>query len=103
MSSRKVYQLLSFLLWLSILQVGFVVVKTQGTLRSPAEQRDREWCFAAREKYGIVPGKSFGSLPFNEHNTYLRARCYRFFCKPHALAGKGVFECEPLPDSQTLR
>jgi hypothetical protein len=71
--------------------------------RTPIEDQDRQWCFAAREKYGIIPGKSFGTLPFSEHNTYLKARCYRFFCKPHPLAGKGVFECEPLPDSLQLR
>lgn len=62
------------------------------------ENNEKKWCFDMKEKYSIIPGKSFGTLPVHEHNTYLKARCYRFFCKPHELAGKGVFECEPLDD-----
>ncbi|RYG97258.1 hypothetical protein EON65_53160 [archaeon] len=60
------------------------------------EASEKKWCFDMRDKYSIIPGKSFGTLPVKEHSTYLKASCYRFFCKPHELAGKGVFECEPL-------
>eukprot|EP01038_Epipyxis_sp_PR26KG_P004962 gene4962-6937_t len=49
-------------------------------------------------KYNIEPGKSFGKLPNHLHEQYLSAKCYRYFCKPHPLAGKGVFDCEPLVD-----
>jgi hypothetical protein len=66
-----------------------------------AEERDKKWCFEARMNYDIIPGKSFGKLPFSEHNRYLRARCYRFFCKPHPMAGKGVFDCEPLETTES--
>jgi len=54
------------------------------------------WCKEMKEKYDIKPGQSFGSLPDRLHVTYLNARCYRYFCKPHPKAGKGVFPCEPL-------
>jgi hypothetical protein len=59
---------------------------------SPEEQ----WCIEKRNQYSIQPGKSFGTLPENMQDEYLAARCYRFFCKPHPRAGKGVFNCEAL-------
>lgn len=58
--------------------------------------KDKVWCFEWREKYGIEPGQSFGQLPAHLHNVYLAAKCYRFFCKPHPMAGNGKFKCEPL-------
>ncbi len=58
--------------------------------------RDKEWCITNRDKYEIKPGKSFGKLPVNMHSQYLNMKCHRFFCKPHPMAGKGVYDCEPL-------
>lgn len=49
------------------------------------------WCRKMRIKYEVVPGKSFGKLPFHLHAQYLSAKCYEHFCKPHPLAGKGIF------------
>ena len=49
-----------------------------------------------KNEYNIEPGQSFGTLPFNLHSMYLSKRCYRFFCKPNTLAGKGKFICEPI-------
>ena len=63
---------------------------------SLSDEEQKQWCFEMKKQYNILPGKSFGTLPFHEQDAYLKARCYRFFCKPHPLAGKGVFECEPL-------
>ena len=57
---------------------------------------DETWCNNMREKYDVIPGKSFGNLPQEMHKTYLYKKCYRFFCEPHPMAGKGVFECVPL-------
>ena len=57
---------------------------------------DLQQCQDMRVKYAIEPGQSFGTLPVPMHNQYLKLRCYRFFCKPHPLAGKGKFPCEPL-------
>ena len=57
---------------------------------------EETWCNNIREKYGVIPGKSFGNLPSELHRTYLLRKCYRFFCEPHPMAGKGVFECVPL-------
>ena len=48
------------------------------------------WCRKMRTKYEVVPGKSFGKLPFHLHAQYLSAKCYEHFCKPHPLAGKGI-------------
>ena len=62
------------------------------------DQQQRQWCIEMRHKYNILPGKSFGNLPFHQHEAYLRAKCFRFFCKPHPLAGKGVFDCEPIDE-----
>jgi hypothetical protein len=59
----------------------------------------KEWCFEMKDKYNILPGQSFGSLPEEQHNVYLVARCYRYFCQPNAMAGKGVFKCIPLTNS----
>eukprot|EP01033_Poteriospumella_lacustris_P009935 gene9935-gene10747 len=72
--------------------------RVNDTQLSAADAKDKAWCISMRDKYNIEPGRSFGSLPYSEHNRYLQARCYRFFCKPHPLAGKGVFKCEPLED-----
>lgn len=47
------------------------------------------WCRKMRSKYDVLPGKSFGKLPFNLHAQYLSAKCYIYFCKPHPLAGRG--------------
>ncbi len=58
----------------------------------------KEWCVDIRTTFDIVPGKSFGKLPFSMHEAYLQAKCYRYFCKPHPMAGKGVFDCVPLDD-----
>ena len=49
------------------------------------------WCRMMRSKYDVLPGKSFGKLPFNLHAQYLSAECYKHFCKPHPLVGKGKF------------
>ena len=70
----------------------FAVCSHSERVISQEEQR----CIEMRDKYGIEPGKSFGSLPINMHKSYLAARCYRFFCQPNERAGKGVFDCEPL-------
>ena len=59
-------------------------------------QQKRSWCFKMKEEYSITPGKSFGHLPQELHAQYLNAKCHVFFCKPHPMAGKGVYDCEPL-------
>lgn len=88
--------------WVMLLVGGVMAQSNLRTNDAPlnaAEAKDKAWCISMRDKYNIEPGRSFGSLPYSEHNRYLQARCYRFFCKPHPLAGKGVFKCEPLEDT----
>ena len=62
--------------------------------------RRYKWCVTMKDEYNVLPGKSFGSLPARLHNEYLNARCFEFFCEPHPTAGKGVFDCVPLPQEQ---
>lgn len=52
-----------------------------------------KYCMDTKINYGIEPGKSFGTLPFVQHSTYLRAKCHRYFCEPNAMAGQGKFDC----------
>jgi hypothetical protein len=56
----------------------------------------KAYCINMREKYDIDPGQSFGSLPLDLHEEYLSAQCYRYFCAPNKMAGKGKFKCKPL-------
>ena len=86
-----------FILFVSI-HFGFTQFTTPVAVQklSPREAEDLQQCQDMREKYAIEPGQSFGTLPVSMHNKYLYLRCYRFFCKPHPLAGKGKFPCEPL-------
>jgi hypothetical protein len=60
------------------------------------ELESKSWCQKMKVAYHIQPGQSFGELPSSKHKEYLDHKCYRFFCKPHPLAGKGVFPCEAL-------
>lgn len=64
---------------------------------------ERSSCIKYRDQYHIVPGESFGSLPADMHNVYLSLRCYRFFCEPHPLSGRGKFKCVPLKEGQLMQ
>ena len=55
-----------------------------------------KYCNDVKNTHKIQPGKSFGTLPFTDHATYLRAKCHRYFCEPNAMAGLGKFDCIPL-------
>ena len=63
---------------------------------NPSLGSTKSWCELMKNKYEVIPGKSFGTLPNTLHGLYLSAKCYEHFCKPHPMAGKGVFDCEPL-------
>lgn len=82
--------------WLGWLGALLILAAARGAPSEIDNMPVKDWCFRTRNKYNIVPGKSFGSLPQHMVHKYLLAECFRFFCKPHPLAGKGVFECEPL-------
>jgi len=61
-----------------------------------------KWCITTRERYGVEPGQSFGSMPTEMHAHYLKAKCYRFFCQHDPRAGNGKFNCIPLePATET--
>ncbi len=56
----------------------------------------QRFCEETKERYSVIPGQDFGTMPAHIHPLYLRARCYRFFCEPHERAGLGKFDCVPL-------
>lgn len=80
-------------IWLALLITAFLL---SPTVAQNDDTVAREWCIEIKEKYGIIPGQSFGTLPKAMETKYLRAKCFRFFCEPHPKAGKGVFKCIPL-------
>lgn len=81
------------LLLLLLLCVGLTLSSGE-TVDSGA---NKNYCFEMKEKYKIVPGESFGSLPNALHNEYLAAKCFRHFCEPNPMGGRGKFVCVPLP------
>jgi len=91
--ANDVIAVVVFVLWV-------FVAKSMGQNILPAEADARARCTKMRTDYDIKPGKSFGSLPASQHNSYLRLKCYRFFCEPNAMAGKGVFDCVELKNQQ---
>jgi len=60
------------------------------------------YCIDVKKTHKIQPGKSFGTLPFTHHATYLRAKCHRYFCEPNVMAGLGKFDCIPLKTEKQL-
>ena len=47
------------------------------TCHSVQCRQQMKYCHAARAQYQIQPGKSFGTMPNGERESYLAARCYR--------------------------
>ena len=87
---KSICPLMKFL-WYLIL---FPILRAAQVDIMPDPVKTKEWCFAMRNRYNIVPGETFGNLPKEYHNQYLSSKCDHFFCKPHK--GKGKFNCETL-------
>lgn len=83
--------------------VLFLIVNWSPCANATNLEDERSNCMKYKEQYHILPGESFGSLPPDMHNVYLRLRCYRFFCEPHPLSGKGKFTCIPLKEGQLIQ
>ena len=62
-------------------------VEAAGNEVESTETMQKKYCFMMKRKHNILPGKSFGDLPRAAHSSYLHARCHRFFCEPHPMAG----------------
>jgi len=75
---------------------NIIVNKEMRTISWSPGPDSRAYCLEQKERFKVVPGRSFGNLPFKDHNAYLKAKCHRYFCLPHVMAGKGVFECQPI-------
>ena len=66
------------------------------TTNSATSNSRRNKCFAFKDKYKVIPGRSFGLLPTQLHEVFLALRCDEFFCEPHPMAGKGSYDCVQL-------
>jgi hypothetical protein len=60
----------------------------------------RKNCKMWKKKFNVRPGQSWGSLTTEQQNQWMSWNCDEFFCKPHHLAGKGVYKCEKISDSE---
>ena len=90
-----IHILITYVLKFSIPVILFpTVVLAEEETMQPVNGKSRDWCFAMRDRYHIIPGQSFGNLPKNYHTQYLASKCDQFFCKPHK--GIGKFNCEPI-------
>ena len=46
----------------------------------------KRWCFKAKHRFGIEPGKSYGMLPKDLQQEYTKIYdCNEFFCKNHTI------------------
>jgi hypothetical protein len=73
-----------------------VLQPTPASERKSEEKRD---CLKLLKNGKVTPGTSFGSLNDEEIAKWLSMQCDQYLCKPHPLAGKGIYTCELLPDA----
>ena len=57
---------------------------------------DDAWCRRAKREQGVTPGSSWGRLTKAGEAEWMRRRCDRFFCQPHAMESQGVYKCVPV-------
>ena len=57
---------------------------------------DDAWCRRAKREQRVTPGSSWGQLSKAGEAEWMRRRCDRFFCQPHAMESQGVYTCVPL-------
>lgn len=70
-------------------------------MHSAEQSQHYSACHHMKSMYMVVPGKSFGMLPEDKQIRWMAIHCDQFFCKPHALEGKGSYKCEPRDDLVT--
>ena len=76
---------------------GSTSMSSTSMISSESKASRKHWCVSAKHKFNILPGESFGALPSNLQLEYMnKYDCDEFFCKPHALRGKGVYKCDPV-------
>ena len=61
-----------------------------------ADGGDEAWCRRATREQKVTPGSSWGSLAKAGEEEWMRRRCDRFFCQPHAMESRGVYRCVPV-------
>ena len=69
-------------------------VRAAGT--PAADGGDEAWCRRATREQKVTPGSSWGSLAKAGEEEWMRRRCDRFFCQPHAMESRGVYRCVPV-------
>ena len=95
-SLQILYCLVSLVLLFTKAETDSEVEKNSTQPQQRTEHPDKAKCYDFKNKYLIMPGKSFGNLPMSMHEEYLKLKCYRFFCEQNSMAGRGVFDCVPL-------
>ena len=63
---------------------------------SPPLKSAIKLCRYLAKTHDVKPGVSWGSLSKTQQNKWMAINCDQYFCKPNALAGKGVYRCIPL-------
>lgn len=92
------------------LQAGGIYAAPSGQ-RQPVESRaprlaaapvravtdsDDAWCRRVKLEQRVTPGSSWGGLSKAGEAEWMRRRCDRFFCQPHAMESQGVYTCVPV-------
>ncbi len=53
-------------------------------------------CNSLKDRHGVSPGSSWGSMSKAQQNTWLANKCDLHFCQPDKRIGRGVYKCKPL-------
>jgi hypothetical protein len=59
-------------------------------------------CRNLRKTHKVRPGVSWGSMNRELQDLWIKMKCDQFFCKPHQLAGKGIYNCVPLEPTEPV-
>jgi hypothetical protein len=60
----------------------------------------KKQCKNLRKAHRVKPGVSWGTLTRQQQDLWVKLNCDKFFCQPHKLAGKGIYECVPLEKTE---
>ena len=56
----------------------------------------KQKCHKLRKSHQVKPGRSWGSMNVTLQDLWMKMKCDEYFCKKNAMAGRGVYNCEPL-------
>jgi len=59
-------------------------------------------CRTMRRAHKVKPGVSWGTMNREQQDLWIKLNCDQFFCKPHQLAGKGIYKCISLEPTEKI-